>query len=103
MKHTVNHDLGQDKAKRVALAAIDSYKARFAEYQPKANWVNDQHADISFSVKGITLSGSMEVGPKTIDMDLEVPFLLRPFKGKAMGVIEEEIRKWIGKAKAGEI
>ena len=103
MKHTVTHDLGQDKAKRVAQAAFDAYKARFAEYQPKANWVNDRRADISFSVKGISLKGSMEVGPSTIDMDLDVPFLLRPFKGKAMGVIEEEIRKWIGKAKAGEI
>ena len=38
-----------------------------------------------------------------IEMDLDVPFVLRPFKGKAMGVIEEEIKKWIAKAKAGEL
>jgi hypothetical protein len=103
MKHTVSHDLGQEKAKRVAQAAFDAYKARFAEYRPNATWVNDRRADISFTVKGISLTGSMEVGPSTIEMDLDVPFLLRPFKGKAMGVIEDEIRKWIGKAQAGEI
>lgn len=103
MKHTVSHDLGQDKAKRVAQAAFDAYTARFSEYKPKANWVNDKRAEISFTVKGVTLNGSMDVGPRTIEMDLDVPFLLRPFKGKAMGVIEEEINKWIGKARAGEI
>jgi hypothetical protein len=36
-------------------------------------------------------------------MDLDVPLLLRPFKSTALGVIEEEIRKWIDKAKNGQI
>lgn len=103
MKHSVPHDLGQDKAKQVAVAALDSYKKRFADYSPRANWVNDTHADIAFSVKGVSLKGSLEVGPKSIDMDLQVPFLLRPFKNRALGVVEDEIRKWIAKAKAGEL
>jgi hypothetical protein len=103
MKHVVNHDLGQDKAKQVAQAAFDSYKSRYAEYGPKANWVTDKRAEISFSVKGMTLGGTIDVTPSTIEMDLDVPFLLKPFKGKAMAVIEGEIRTWIGKAKAGEI
>jgi hypothetical protein len=103
MKHTVPHDLGQEKAKRVAQAAFDSYKARFSEYNPRADWVTDTRAQISFSVKGMKLNGSMDVSPTSIDMDLDVPFILRPFKGKAMSVIEQEIKKWIGKAKAGEI
>jgi hypothetical protein len=36
-------------------------------------------------------------------MSLDVPFLLRPFKGKALGVIEEEIRRWVAKGEAGDI
>ena len=36
-------------------------------------------------------------------MELDVPFLLKPFKGKALGVIEEEIKKWMAKAEAGEL
>jgi hypothetical protein len=68
-----------------------------------ATWVNDKRADISFKVKGITLSGTMNVNPSDIEMDLDVPFMLRPFKGTALGVIEEEIKKWIEKAKAGQI
>ena len=103
MKHVVPHGLGKDKATEVAKAAFNSYRERFEKYQPKANWVRDDKAEISFSVKGISLNGSMQVNDNDIEMDLDVPFVLRPFKGKAMGVIEEEIKKWIAKAKAGEL
>ena len=103
MKHVVSHGLGQEKAKQVAQAAFESYRERYAKYEPKATWVNDKRAEITFSVKGMKLEGTMEVGPNDIEMDLDVPFLLRPFKGTALGVIEEEIKKWISKAKAGEI
>jgi hypothetical protein len=102
MKHSVHHGLGKDKAKAVAIKAFESYQKRFSHYDPKANWVAEHRAEISFKAKGISLSGSLEVHEKEIDMDLEVPFILRPFKGKALGVIEDEIKVWIGKAQAGE-
>ncbi len=103
MKHAVPHDLGQDLAKKVAESAFASYAQKFAKYQPKANWVTPARANISFSVKGMTLTGSLEVSSTAIEMDLDVPFLLKPFKGTAISVIEGEIREWIKKAKAGEI
>ena len=103
MKHQVPHDLGMDKAKKATLAAFESYRQRFAKYDPRANWVGDDRANISFSVKGITLSGTLEVKPDSIDMDLDVPFLLRPFKKQAIGVIEGEIKRWVDRARAGEV
>jgi hypothetical protein len=103
MKHAVPHDLGQDMAKKVADAAFDSYAKKFAKYNPTANWVSPKRANISFGVKGMTLSGTLEVTATTIEMDLDVPFLLKPFKGTAISVIEGEIKEWIKKAKAGEI
>jgi len=45
----------------------------------------------------------MEVTDSTIDMELEVPFFLRPFRGTAMAVIEKEISAWVARAKAGEL
>jgi len=33
-------------------------------------------------------------------LDIDVPFLLRPFKSQALGVIEGEINEWIKKAKS---
>lgn len=103
MKHSVPHDLGKEAAKRAAIAAFDAYKARYAKYNPTATWTTDDRADISFTAKGITLKGVLEVQPKSIDMDLDVPFLLRPFKDRAMSTINQEITQWIGKAKRGEI
>ena len=103
MKHVVPHGLGFDKAKKVADAAFEAYRARFPQYKPTAKWVNDRRAEITFSVKGLTLDGALEVDEKNIEMDLDVPFILKPFKGKAISVIEEEIQNWIKKAKAGEI
>jgi hypothetical protein len=103
MKHVVAHDLGQDRARKVAEEALRSYSQKFSNYSPKASWTSPNRADISFRVKGITLGGTLEVSDKSIEMDLDVPFLLRPFKGQALGVIEGEIKEWIAKAKAGQI
>jgi putative polyhydroxyalkanoic acid system protein len=103
MKHTVVHGLGRDAAKKVAEAAWQSYSARFSEYSPSCTWVNDYTAQIGFKAKGLSISGALEVNDKDIGIDLDVPFLLRPFKNTALKVIEEEIQKWIAKSKAGEI
>ena len=103
MKHAVAHDLGLDLARKVADSAFASYARKFEKYHPTAEWVTPRRASISFSVKGLTLQGALEVTPATIEMDLAVPILLRPFKRKAVSVIEREIRAWIGKAKAGDI
>jgi len=103
MKHSVSHDLGQERAKQAAEAAIKSYGQKFAKYNPQTRWVTPNRADIAFTVKGISLSGSLEVQEKTIDLDMDVPFLLRPFKNQALGVIEGEIREWIDKARAGQL
>ncbi len=103
MKHSVSHDLGQETARKVAEAAFASYKEKLAKYDPQANWVSDTKAEIRFTVKGYTLSGTLDVTATSIDMDLQVPFLLRPFQGTALGVIEKEISAWIAKASAGEL
>ncbi len=103
MKHTVPHDLGLEKAKQVAEAAIGAYKKKFPEYSPESRWASDTKADISFKVKGMSLKGGLEVSQSAIAMELDVPFLLKPFQGKALEVIEKEIRKWIGKAKDGKL
>jgi len=103
MKHAVSHDLGQERARQVAEAALNAYKQKFAKYNPQSSWVTPSKADISFNVKGMTLKGVLEVLPTTIEMDLDVPFLLKPFKGTAIQAIDSEIREWIGKAKSGEL
>ncbi|HYJ09092.1 MAG TPA: polyhydroxyalkanoic acid system family protein [Polyangiaceae bacterium] len=100
MKHSVPHDLGQERAKKVTEQALGSYAAKFAKYSPKTTWTGANTAQISFSIKGMTLSGAVEIKDKSIDMNLDVPFLLRPFQGQAISVIEGEIKEWLAKEKA---
>ncbi len=103
MKHSVPHDLGLERAKQVTESAWSTYSSRFSAYKPTMNWLTDSKAKIGFTAKGISLDGTIEVHAKSIDLELEVPFLLKPFRGKAISVIEEEIKAWIGKAKAGQL
>lgn len=103
MKHTVPHSLGREMARKVADAAFKSYKERFTDYKPEARWVGEDRAEISFTVKGMSLSGGVEVKDNAFELELAVPFMLKPFQGKALSVIEGEIKKWIGKAETGEV
>jgi hypothetical protein len=103
MKHSVPHDLGKDGAKRAAVAAFNYYSERYAKYNPTATWKTDDSADVSFTAKGMTLKGALEIKPTSIDMDLDIPFLLRPFKDKALGYVDKEIGAWVDKARRGEV
>lgn len=66
-------------------------------------WVSEDKATIGFVAKGISLDGTIQLQANSIDLELDVPFLLRPFQKMAVGVIEGEIKEWIGKAKTGEL
>ena len=103
MKHQIPHDLDVSLAKQAAINAFDAYQKKFADYNPKIEWVGDHDARIEFNVKGLKLEGSIGILPRAIDLDLEVPFVFRLFKNKAIGVIEREVRTWLDKAKRGEL
>jgi hypothetical protein len=103
MKHTVPHDLGREKAKQATEAAFAKYQSKYADYAPTVRWVSDDVAELSFSIKGLALSGGVVVRDSEIEMELNVPFLLRPFQKTAIGVVETEIKRWIDKAKTGKI
>lgn len=103
MKHIIHHGLEPALARTATQKALETYQERFAQYNPTVNWRGDDQADVAFSAKGMTLNGSIEIQPKDIAIELEVPFLLRPFKNKAIGIIETEIREWVERARNGEL
>jgi hypothetical protein len=103
MKHSVKHDLDPALARRATEKAFESYAERFANYSPTATWSSDRRCEVGFKVKGFSLKGAIEIEPREILMDLEVPFVLRVFKGQALDIIEREVRNWIEKARLGEL
>ena len=101
--HEIPHDLDFDLAKLAAEKAAVAYGERFAEYDYKANWVRNDRVELSFQVMGKRLEGAMTVKSRKLELELDVPLLFRPFRGKAIEIIEREARGWIDKARRGEL
>jgi hypothetical protein len=60
MEHKVKHQLGLPMAKKATDAALKAYAAQFAEYDPTTTWTDEQHARVTFNVKGLTLKGGLD-------------------------------------------
>lgn len=103
MQHVVKHDLSRDTARKVAEHAFHSYRQQYAKYNPTLTWVSENRARASFSVKGMMLTGTIDLLPNAIAFDLDVPFVFRVFKSRAIGIIERELKAWTAKAESGEI
>lgn len=103
MKHSVPHDLELSQARTVTDHALEAYRAKFAEYHPDVRWLDDNHAEVEFKAKGVKVKGKFDLKPDRIEVDMQVPMLLKVFQKKAIDVVEREIKKWIEKAKKGEL
>ncbi len=103
MKHEIHHGLSPELAKKAVDKAMEAYSARFAEFNPTFSWTSDTKGRLGFRAKGVKVDGDIEIVGSKIQVDLEVPFLLRVFKGKAIEVIDREVLAWVEKARAGEL
>jgi len=103
MKKTIPTALNRERSKVVIGKAMEAYSARFAEYNPRFAWVSDDRAEFGFNAKGFTLTGTMVIYDQKVDVEMEVPFLFRVFEGRAMDVIQDQMKIWIDKENKGEI
>ncbi len=103
MKHQIPHSLSPALAKQAAEKALEAYTERFPEYNPTSTWVSDSRAEIQFKAKGIKVEGALELASNSIDMELDVPFIFRPLRKKALALVEEQVQKWIKAAESGEL
>jgi len=102
MEHIVVHDVGRDLAKKATVAAMDHYATKYGQYAPRTMWTGDYAADVGVRIKGISLDGKIDVRDREIWMSLDIPFIFRPFRARALAIIDREIGSWIARAKAGE-
>ena len=91
----VPHKLDDAGARAAVEKAFEHYRTRYSQYKPKLKWLDEHHAEVTFSAKGVTLHGTVVVKPGHVVLDAKVPLLLRPFTKKAVAVIESEIHKWL--------
>jgi hypothetical protein len=103
MEHRIEHDLSPELARKAVQRAVDSYSEKFARYNVQSHWPTEDQVDIGFDAKGVKLSGQVKLVPHALLIDMDVPLLLRPFRKKALDVIETQVKAWIQKAHAGEL
>ena len=103
MKHVIQHDLDEATARKVIDKAFAAYQARFPSYDPTLTWVTAKRAELGMKAMGASIGGEMTIEQGAIAVDLNVPLLLRPFKAKALEVIEREVAIWVEKAKSGQL
>ena len=103
MEHIVVHDVGRELAKKATVAAMEHYATKYAQYAPKMTWTGDYAANVGVNIKGISLDGKLDVRDREIWMSLDIPFIFRPFRARALAVIDREIASWVARAKAGEL
>jgi hypothetical protein len=103
MEHRIEHDLSPELARKAVKGAVVAYSEKLAKYAPSVAWRGDDHVDVGFKAKGISLSGTLKLVPNAVLVDMDVPLLLRPFRKTALDVIETQVKEWVRKAHAGEI
>ena len=103
MKHSIKHDLTPEQLRAAVRKFADVYVQRFQQYNATTAWLNDDQVEVRFNVKGVKLAGRLDLLPKEIGLDMDVPFALSLFKSKAMKTIEDEVKPWLDKAKRGEL
>lgn len=103
MKHQIHHGLEFDLAKKVIDKAMEAYSARFSDFNPTFTWGSESRGQLAFRAKGVAVQGDIEIIGLQVHVDLEVPFILRIFKSKALQVIEDEVKVWVVRAENGEL
>lgn len=95
MKHVIAHPLSQEHAKRVLDEAYVDYARRFHKYAPRLQWLSADQARVSIHALGVQLEGTVRVFERGLEVELEVPFLMRPFVGRAKQAIEREVARLV--------
>lgn len=103
MDHTIEHELDLETAKRAIDRAMKSYSEKLSEYSPRFDWTSDSYGEFGFEALGVKVTGELAVDDGKIDVSIDVPFILRPFRKRALAIIEREVREWVERAKNGEL
>lgn len=91
-----------DQARGAAQKAVEAYGEKFKDFDFRANWLNEDHVEISFAIKGKRMDGHLRVASRALKLELTVPLLFRVFSGQAIRIIEREANVWIDRARQGE-
>lgn len=98
MKHTVDHPLEAEKARQLLERALNTYVEDYAQYSMETGWKDEATAQVGFQVTGTRVDGEIKVCEGRYEIDLDLPWVLRPFKKEIVKSIDREFARWISSA-----
>lgn len=103
MKHKIHHGLDRDLAIRATTKALEAYAKELEAWNPVVSWQGPNNAVVDCQVMGKSLQAQVDVGEDDVTFAMDVPFMMRPFQGQAISIVEKVVQDWIVKAKNGEL
>lgn len=98
VKHRITHSLSDEEAQRMLDAAFVHYRERYPRYQPTLIWHHPKRAELRVHVPGYELAARLSLHPHEVLIELDLPFLLRPFEKRARERIDREAAHWLSRS-----
>lgn len=94
IKVSIPHKLGADEAKRRISHLISDAKAKFGNMvsDVQENWVQNV-GHFRFNAMGFPVSGTLDVQPAVVNVEIQLPFAALPFKGRVENEISTRARE----------
>jgi hypothetical protein len=103
MRHRIEHSLEPARARQIVAAALVRYALRYARYKPHLTWLDRWRAAFAFEVRGLRVEGQLVFEPGALAVHAELPWALRPFRGRAVRLLEEQARRVLGEGTGASV
>ena len=93
MRHRIERSCGPARTRRILDEAFAAYAERYARYRPHLKWYDDSRAAFGFRVRGLKVTGTLSLLADAIDLEVQVPWMLRPLHDLARRTIDAEAER----------
>lgn len=97
-RHVFSHPLDEAGARALIGQAFAHYAERYPAAKLQLQWTSERQAELQGMARGLTMRAHIELQESRCVLDVEVPFVLRPFKDLAQRAIEREVKRWLERA-----
>ena len=94
MKHQVEHQLAPDSARDLIESLVETYKEHYAEIPVSSAWAEQDRLVFDVKVRGRQVVGEVVVCADRYDFEVDLPWALRPFKGRITSLLDREVARW---------
>ena len=94
MKHQVRHELEPESAKELIESLVETYKQHYSEIPVSSSWATQDRMVFDVKVRGRRVEGEIVVCVDSYDFAVDLPWALRPFKGRITSLLDREVARW---------